>query len=64
MCQRQPWGAYATAPDHGAARVGRCARARKNREYVRTLLWEKQPEFAAALELTYRELSEACQPVR
>lgn len=25
-------------------------RARENREYVRQLLWRKQPEFAAALE--------------
>ena len=58
------WGREATAPDHRAARAGRYARARENREYVRTLLREKQPEFAAALELTYRELSEACQPVR
>lgn len=33
--------------------------ARENREYVRKLLEEKQPEFAAALESVIRELSAA-----
>jgi hypothetical protein len=33
--------------------------ARENREYVRRLLKEKQPEFAAALELAEQELSES-----
>jgi hypothetical protein len=32
-------------------------RARENREYVRQLLWRKQPEFAARLELAEWELS-------
>jgi hypothetical protein len=32
------------------------ARARKNREYVRSRLKIRQPQFAAALELTAQEL--------
>ena len=35
-------------------------RARDNRQYVRRLLREKQPEFAALLESAEAEL--ACQP--
>jgi hypothetical protein len=64
MCQRHPWGRDATAPGHRAARAGQLARARENREYVRALLRKKQPEFAAALELVCRELSESARPVR
>jgi hypothetical protein len=35
--------------------------ARENRAYVRRLLREKRPDFAAALELAVQEL--LCQPV-
>jgi len=36
--------------------VANCQHARENREYVRRLLRERQPEFAAALELAEHEL--------
>ena len=35
------------------------AQARENREYVRRLLRERQPEFAAALALVEQELSKS-----
>ena len=37
--------------------------ARENREYVRRLLKEKQPEFAAMLELAVKELTTACPDI-
>jgi hypothetical protein len=36
--------------------VAHSQQARENREYVRRLLKERQPEFAAALELAEQEL--------
>ncbi len=37
--------------------MANCKQAWENREYVRRLLKERQPEFAAALELAEQELS-------
>jgi hypothetical protein len=42
-----------------AAVVAPPEQAREDREYLRKLLEEKQPEFAAALESVIRELSTA-----
>ena len=56
------------APDHQArATVGQTSllkaeRARQNRAYVRKLLQERQPEFAAALAAVERSFSCAACP--
>jgi hypothetical protein len=57
MCEHQP-----PVPGHKETRVSAVAisaQARENREYVRRLLKERQPEFAAALALVEEELCEA-----
>jgi hypothetical protein len=49
------------APDHLAARISadqKAQQARENRAYVRMLLWQRQPAFAAAL--SSAELSFGC----
>jgi hypothetical protein len=63
-CWHQPQCPDALAPDRIAAHAEWTAdnitgRAQENREYVRRLLKERQPDFAAALESVVREL--ACQ---
>jgi hypothetical protein len=47
-----------TSSEHGSrVRAGSAEQARSNRDYVRRLLREKQPEFAAALESVERSWS-------
>lgn len=64
MCQHLPRRPAWPAPDHLAARMVKTQRAEENRAYVRMLLWQRQPAFAAALASAEQYLSCAACPCR
>jgi hypothetical protein len=56
VSDKQHGGSGTTGKMEGRGLVAITDRAQENREYVRTLLRNKQPEFAALLEWLEREL--------
>jgi hypothetical protein len=59
MCQHQPRSPQSRERERLAPAPVTARRMRENREYVRTLLARKQPEFARALAVAEQEIA-AC----
>jgi len=57
MCQHQPRRPQSRARDRLAPAPVTARRMRENRDYVRTLLARKQPEFARALAAVEQEIA-------
>jgi hypothetical protein len=62
MCQHQPRSPQSRERDRLALAPVAARRMRENRDYVRTLLARKQPEFARALAAAEQEIACVLDP--